>query len=325
MKTRIVRIPISRSASNWWRGPFLLIPLALAVLCFALSPRARATGEEDVDVPEDAFRGCDETGPFRPATNLGPVINSAAFEGGPTVDKKETELIFASRRDGRTNDDLFVSHWTDEMGWGEPQPIAELNDPVANDASPRLSRDGLTLYFSSTRASGFGSFDLWVSTRESQHSPWGPAENLGPLLNTSALEGFPTPSTDELTLYFNRDIDLWVSTRASVGDPWGAPVPLAELNTVGPEFSPSISKNDRVLYFASGRPGNIGFIDIWMSTRQDAADPWGAPVNLGPTVNAPGAQTVGPFITAKDCTLYFMSDQAGGFGNMDLYEASRDD
>jgi hypothetical protein len=52
-----------------------------------------------------AERRCDDTGEFQPAQNLGFVVNSPVFDGGPTVDKKETELIFVSRRDG-SNDDL---------------------------------------------------------------------------------------------------------------------------------------------------------------------------------------------------------------------------
>jgi WD40-like Beta Propeller Repeat len=282
-----------------------------------------AAPEENVGEVEEGMRGCDETGAFQRAANLGRVVNSAFFDGGPTVDEKETELIFASRRANGISDDLYVSHWTDSR-WGSPEPIVELNDPVASDASPRLSRDGLTLYFSSNRAGGSGSMDLWVSSRTSHSSPWGASRNLGPLVNTPGFEGFPTASTDELALYFDRNADIWASTRASVSDPWGAPQRLpSPINTPGPEFSPSIDKNDRVLYFASGRPGNVGIVDIWMSTRQESGQPWSLPVNLGSKVNAAGSRTLGPFITAKDCRLYFMSDRAGGQEDMDLYSASR--
>jgi hypothetical protein len=55
------------------------------------------------------------------------------------------------------------------------------------------------------------------------------------------------------------------------------------------------------------RDGNLGSIDIWVSTRKPAADAWGSPRNLGSNINAAGAMTLAPFITADSRALYFMS------------------
>jgi Tol biopolymer transport system component len=195
-----------------------------------------------------------------------------------------------------------------------------------------------TLYFSSNRAGGFGSFDLWVTTRQSRNHPWELPHNLGSLINTSAFEGFPTPSADGKTLYFNRSSagssdDIWVTTRASVHNEWEMPQPLPQgINSPGPDFSPSISIDGLNLYFASGRPGNIGLIDIWVSTRSSLSDPWGPPLNLGPNVNSPFSLTLGPFITVNGRSLYFMSTRLGGLGQpgcqslncFDLYVAKRE-
>src|SRR5262245_9163152 len=60
--------------------------------------------------------------------------------------------------------------------------------PVVNSAGdeerPAISRDGLSLYFSSTRPGGFAGPDLYVSQRLSLEDPWGPPVNLGPNINT---------------------------------------------------------------------------------------------------------------------------------------------
>jgi hypothetical protein len=61
------------------------------------------------------------------------------------------------------------------------------------------------------------------------------------------------------------------------------------------------------LYFASDRDGNLGAIDIWVSTRKRIADAWELPRNLGPNINAVGAITLAPFITSDNRALYFMS------------------
>jgi hypothetical protein len=46
-------------------------------------------------------------------------------------------------------------------------PGAPLNSPD-QDLLPFLSRDGRTLFFTSTRAGGLGGFDIWMSTRAPQ-------------------------------------------------------------------------------------------------------------------------------------------------------------
>jgi Tol biopolymer transport system component len=277
---------------------------------------------------------------FGPAQHLGPPVSSPLFEGGPTVSADQETLIFVSNRDAADfQDDLFTSTRRNRREpWGTLENLGPVvNDPVGDDASPRLSLDGKALYFSSNRAGGFGSMDLWVATRQSRHHPWESPQNLGPLINTSGFEGFPTPSADGNTLYFDRaagggPADIWVSTRSSEHDPWGSPEPLPPgINGPGPEFSPSISTDGRTLYFASGRGGNIGVIDVWVSTRLSLSDPWGPPQNLGPNVNSPSSLTLGPFITANGRFLYFMSTRAGGLGQpgcqfpncFDLYVAER--
>jgi WD40-like Beta Propeller Repeat len=278
---------------------------------------------------------------FGPAQHLGPLVNSPLFEGGPTVSADERTLIFTATRDPVTEqEDLFISTRRNRREpWGAPENLGPVvNDVVGDDASPRLSLDGKALYFSSNRAGGFGSMDLWVTTRQSRHHPWESPKNLGPMINTNGFEGFPTPSTDGNTLYFDRaaagggPADIWVSTRASEHDAWGPPEPLPlGINGPGPDFSPSISTDGRTLYFASGRPGNIGVIDVWVSTRSSLSDPWGPPQNLGPNVNSPSTLTLGPFITTNGRSLYFMSTRAGGLGQpdcqflncFDLYVAKR--
>jgi OOP family OmpA-OmpF porin len=190
-----------------------------------------------------------------------------------------------------------------------------VNDSIGDDFSLRLTMNGLALYFASNRAGGFGAADLYVTTRDSLDREWGRATNLGPVLNTAAFEAFPTPSPDGNTLYFNRsttfasqDSDIWVTNRSDADSPWAAPQRLGmPVNGPRAEFSPSISADGLSLYFASDRDGNLGSIDIWVSTRSSAADAWGLPRNLGTNINAPGAMTLAPFITSNNRALYFMA------------------
>jgi WD40-like Beta Propeller Repeat len=147
------------------------------------------------------------------------------------------------------------------------------------DQSPALSKDGLSLYFQSDRL-GFGNTDLWVSQRNSEDEPWGPAANLGDVVNSAAFESRPTLSRDGHWLFFSTTrggsqgsgLDLWASYRAHVHDDfaWETPRSLgAGVNASGSsEIEASYVENEAgapLLYFASNRPGGFGAFDIYVS------------------------------------------------------------
>jgi Tol biopolymer transport system component len=283
--------------------------------------------------PENMVSGHCE---FGPAQSLGPVVNSQVFDGSPTVSSDETELYFTSARAGQQ--DIFVStRPTREAAWSAPVNVGLLvNDPTGDDFSLRLSSDGVSLYFASTRGGGFGKADLYVATRASKRQPWGRASNLGPVLNTDAFEAFPTPTADGRSLYFNRsvafdsqDSDIWVSSRAGPAEQWTAPQRLpGSINSERAEFSPSVSPDGNTLYFASQRSGSI---EVWVSSRRPGQE-WGDPMRLGAGVNVPLAMTLAPFVTANQRSLYFMAarpDAGQGacvpmtcFNRVDLYVAA---
>ncbi|MFC1766444.1 hypothetical protein ACFL6U_30740, partial [Planctomycetota bacterium] len=56
--------------------------------------------------------------------------------------------------------------------------------------------------------------------------------------------------------------------------------------------------------FESDRPGGEGTYDIWVSTRANKEDDWGAPTNLGAPINTPDWQNT-PCISADGLELYF--------------------
>jgi hypothetical protein len=105
---------------------------------------------------------------------------------------------------------------------------------------------------------------------------------------------------------------------------WSAPVNLGPVVN-WPDKSdqqPAISKDGLSLYFASGRPGGFGDFDIYVSQRTSVNDRWGAPQNLGPTINT-SSREFGPALSTDGHSLYFASNRLGGFGNLDLYVSRR--
>src|SRR5512143_2734510 len=73
--------------------------------------------------------------------------------------------------------------------FGAPVPLTSVNTD-ANDEQANLSPDELTMYFSSTRPGGAGSFDIYEATRSSTSAPFG---NVIPVtgVNTSGEDREP--------------------------------------------------------------------------------------------------------------------------------------
>lgn len=80
---------------------------------------------------------------------------------------------------------------------------------------------------------------------------------------------------------------------------------------------PSISYDDKTLFFSSDMPGGYGGSDLYYSKWEN--DRWTEPVNLGDQINTLGDEMF-PFI-AHDNMLYFASNGHGGFGGLDIFQA----
>src|SRR5687767_3270111 len=87
--------------------------------------------------------------------------------------------------------------------WSTPINLGPNVNSAAMDRGPAISKDGLSLYFASSRQpGGFGGEDIYVSQRETRDAEWGPAINLGPTINTAASEMVPAFSRDGHLMFF---------------------------------------------------------------------------------------------------------------------------
>jgi Tol biopolymer transport system component len=140
-------------------------------------------------------------------------------------------------------------------------------------------------------------------------------------VNSSSNDGGSSISLDGLSLFFtsNRpggrgDHDLYVATRATTNDGFGTPVNLgAGVNSSSGETGPDISADGLTLLFQTYRPGAFGVgqpDNIYMATRANTSLPFGAVVNLGPTINF-GGNVGQPGLSADGLSLFFVGDRAG--------------
>jgi Tol biopolymer transport system component len=276
---------------------------------------------------------------FGEPTNLGPIVNSSASEWGPSFSADGLEMFFVSDRPGGLGSwDIWVTTRTMvEDPWGEPINIGAPVNSSFVDTTPAISPDGLELYFSSTRPGGIGYEDIWVTSRESKNSTWGPPVNLGQPANSPILDYGVCLSADGLELYFNsmrpdgvgsQNHDLYVMRRPTISDDWSAPANLGPVvNGSSHDISPSLSPDGLCLFFSDHpspyyifHAGGFGLADIWLTTRATTEDDWGEVVNLGPNINSPGEDCF-PSISPDGKVLYFLSGLPGGYGQGDIWEA----
>jgi Tol biopolymer transport system component len=184
---------------------------------YFVSNRPGGCGGDDIYTSRLRSHGWD------PVENLGCNLNSAANEASPfpiTERASGPVLYFSSTRSG--NSDLYVSPER-RRPFEPPTPISELNTE-AQDGHPNLRRDGLEIFFFSTRTGTFGAQDIYSATRESTFSPWSTPVNLGPNVNSSFAETRPSLSWEGTELYFGStrpggdgDSDHYATTRVRGG------------------------------------------------------------------------------------------------------------
>ncbi|HXG69928.1 MAG TPA: hypothetical protein VNJ04_04865 [Gemmatimonadaceae bacterium] len=97
----------------------------------------------------------------------------------------------------------------------------------------------------------------------------------------------------------------------------------SEFNTSSLDGCPLRSRDGKKFFMASDRPGGLGGIDIWVSTRASENDPWGAPANLGAPINS-SADDFCPTIDRDGIRFFFVSARAAwsggpGCGGADIY------
>jgi hypothetical protein len=85
---------------------------------------------------------------------------------------------------------------------------------------PNISANGRTLFFGAEMGGGYGSNDIWATTRATTEDDWGTPVNLGSTVNGPSWDCEPSLSPDGRTLYFTSDrgggIGSWDTWQASI-------------------------------------------------------------------------------------------------------------
>ena len=185
-------------------------------------------GQRDIYV---ARRDPGNDEPWSTAVSLGPDVNTAVDEEGPSFVHQEGDgdgTLYFDRGSPPAATDLYAVRINkDGETLGPAVPVPGVSSSVEDNHSS-VRRDGREIIFNSRRP--------------------------GSVLGANGLPSF----------------DIWVATRGNVHDAWSTPVNLgAPVNSRFAEFHPNLSFDGRTLLFitpSAGR-GGLGFFDIWMATR----------------------------------------------------------
>lgn len=217
-------------------------------------------------------------------------LNTDKYDYSPTWgDSKNTQMIFSSSRNGATGDAVDLR-------------------------------------------TGENFMDLWVTTRDNK-GKWGEPVVLDATINTIDNEGSSILNDKGTNIYFTRcpvvkksnvGCDILMATKS--GKSFKEAVSLGLKGTAEGKDTitvghPAIDKRETLIIFASDMAGGQGGKDLWYSLYDKRAKAWGAPVNLGPTINTAGDEMF-PYLDNEE-NLYFSSNGHVGLGGLDLFKAEK--
>ena len=149
-------------------------------------------------------------------------------------------------------------------------------------------------------------------------------------LKTKFNEATPVFTKDGKTVYFTRNnyidgkkgknengITLVKLYKATLeGEEWTKITALPFTSDSYSTAHPTLSPDEKTMYFASDMSGTVGLSDIFkVEIKEDGS--FGNPINLGPSINTEGRETF-PFVSGEN-ELYFASDGHPGVGGLDIF------
>ncbi|NME71757.1 OmpA family protein [Flammeovirga aprica] len=146
----------------------------------------------------------DAEGKWGEPVNMGPGINSYAWDSHPSLSMTEDTLYFASdRKGGFGNSDIYYSVKKSDGSWSKPKNIGPFINSRGSELSPHPHVKYPVLYFSSSLGVvNFGGFDIYKSFIVDGN--FTEPKNVGPLVNGSGDEYYFAIDSDAKQLYYAK-------------------------------------------------------------------------------------------------------------------------
>ncbi len=149
--------------------------------------------------------------------------------------------------------------------WQEASDLSDIPDTLYSFAHPAISPDGEWIYFTSDMPGGMGGLDIWRVNIDGRLLG---AENLGPTVNTSGDEMFPTFRRNG-ELYFSSDgwpgmggLDIFMATQNEDGT-WNISNMQSPVNSYADDFGMTFEGDYTRGFFSSNRGDSRGRDNIF--------------------------------------------------------------
>lgn len=272
--------------------------------------------------------------------NLGAPVNTASAEQTPAMSKDGLSMYFhcIACPENIGGSDIWVAERASiDDPWAPPQNLGTTVNTTVGESSPALSRDGHLLVFNSSRPGGFGGQDLWVARRQHKRDNfgWSAPVNMGPGVNTASDENsaeFAEDANGNVILYLTSNRagglgseDIYYVTLQPDGT-FGVPVNVVAVNSPFRDSGPAIRKDGLEMFFGSERPGGLGGLDIWVSSRVSQSADWSTPTNLGAPINSAANDGGQSLAFAGDVLFFHTANRAGNIGGpgFDIWYVTRE-
>ena len=249
------------------------IPQDESMVLFTSQRRGNIGNYVNLDgyITADIYQTEYRSGKWKKVRRFTPVINTQLVEElvGMTPDGSRIFLYFDNFE---AEKDLFISTKRGK-NYIKAQHLGVNVNTDKIESSATMTPNQSVIYFASDREEGIGGKDIYVS-RKMPDGSWGPAENIGNVINTEFDEDFPYIGPDSNTLYFCSvghnsmgDYDLFKSVWNSETKKWSEPVNLGyPINTPTDNKTISFTKSGRHAYISALKKEGVGNLDIYRVT-----------------------------------------------------------
>lgn len=218
---------------------------------------------------EDLYITQKVNGKWQPVQNFGPLVNSPEHDATAGLSSDGTTMFIFKYKE-KDGGDIYVSNLVGNT-WSKPEHLGKNVNSKYHESSVSLSYDAKRLYFISDREGGLGAGDIYFCDKDIK-GQWGPAQNIGPSLNTKYGEEGVFIHPDGKTVYFSSKghktmggYDIFKSTFEN--GKWSEPVNLGyPINGPDDDVFFVISGSGHHGYFASSKQGGYGDKDIYRIT-----------------------------------------------------------
>ena len=217
---------------------------------------------------EDIFTSTYDGEKWGKATSIGPNINTMGHEATINLSADGQKLLIY--KDDGGNGNIYVSELKGSE-WGVPQYVSAPINSSSWESHACYSSDNRIIYFVSDRPGGYGGRDIYKCLKL-PNGEWGPAQNLGDVINTKYDEDGIFIHPDGKQIFFSSKghnsmggFDIFTSIIDDENGYWSPPVNYGyPVNTTDDDVFLVTTADGKRAFFSSDKEGGFGEKDIYM-------------------------------------------------------------